>query len=871
MTRKKQSVAASVEENNASAFNIELYGGNICSSQLLFSSDSKLIFIINNDQINIYSTASGELLGRLVGHTGTITSIKLNLSNSLLLYSSSLDGTIRLWDYIELSCIELVQLNSPVYDFLPANENLLYCNIYQKEHNQYKVISYNLNNKSSNLCYKSRSAGSKLVMNSAGTILASCNKHSLIIYNTSNNSKIKHLHSEALTSIAFHPSGEYLVTGDSKGRIILWYNYTTPSQLVLSQLHWHSSSVSAISFSTDGVYMLSGGHEAVLVLWQMETGHKQFIPRFQANITHITVSPNSHYYAIQLADNIINLVSAVTNKVEKTITGIIHSARNDNSSSNSTGHNAENQTKPSESAIASLLYDHRSGGLILPGRHGYIQCFHLGLNKELYEINITQRQAVSKAELSNTLHDTQVTALAISPSGDYLVSVDRRSDGYLQDKEKLKVWSFDKSNQTYVINTNIQAPHKQTIRSIVFHPQQAQFVTVAADNSFKVWTAQYKLFNPNKNSSLTPENKLYFLCKHVLSYRDYEINTAAYNSAGTLLAVGFGQVITLWDCSNYSLVNTLLQSQPITQLHFCGNSLISSSLNALYCWDSANMSLAWFIPMNVAAVAVDQASSRQFAVIHTQYNPDATNVTGKSIYSHTKKYLSVFDPLSLQPLKSYEINSCRLHAVPSPHQPNNHYFSTSLAYYYDKSAQFNPTSLIFWNKYNQVVRVLTEQEEKSSSPNSNSLPAAAPQGKSIFEQLYGNSENATANSTTPSLPQNSHLSFDRISSVINELFSGPTHAAPNTNNILQTFVQSLLTIKPNIKEEKQENSISVPIAHPIREKINCSSVTFSASMDYSVLVDCLRHNSSADESNSANQSKRKATTGAAEKRRKKNK
>ncbi len=83
-------------------------------------------------------------------------------------------------------------------------------------------------------------------------------------------------HKDSMTCMAFHPTDSTrLVTGDSTGRIRVWYclqkNFMAPSKSEADDgmerhapstvLHWHAHAVSTLCFSPNGAHMLSGGEE----------------------------------------------------------------------------------------------------------------------------------------------------------------------------------------------------------------------------------------------------------------------------------------------------------------------------------------------------------------------------------------------------------------------------------------------------------------------------------------------------------------------------------------------------------------------------------------------------------------------------------
>lgn len=105
------------------------------------------------------------------------------------------------------------------------------------------------------------------------------------------------------TCIAYHPTEEVILTGDSLGRVLLWTNIYTnsPSKAVY---HWHTLPVKCLAFSTSGSYFYSGGSECVLVKWQVDnTLQKHFLPRLPSTIEWIAVSANNLFVAVSTGDN----------------------------------------------------------------------------------------------------------------------------------------------------------------------------------------------------------------------------------------------------------------------------------------------------------------------------------------------------------------------------------------------------------------------------------------------------------------------------------------------------------------------------------------------------------------------------------------
>lgn len=87
---------------------------------VVFTTDSNYFFSCNAKTIRIISVETGQVVRILSasteegGHADTITCVMLNPKNSLQLYSASLDGTIKLWDFNDAILLKTFEVGTPI-------------------------------------------------------------------------------------------------------------------------------------------------------------------------------------------------------------------------------------------------------------------------------------------------------------------------------------------------------------------------------------------------------------------------------------------------------------------------------------------------------------------------------------------------------------------------------------------------------------------------------------------------------------------------------------------------------------------------------------------------------------------------------------
>ncbi|CAG11246.1 unnamed protein product [Tetraodon nigroviridis] len=67
----------------------------------VITNDSKFLLCASGECVRVFSTSTEECIHSLRGHTDQVTGVLINPFNHLQAYSSSTDGTVKLWDFMD--------------------------------------------------------------------------------------------------------------------------------------------------------------------------------------------------------------------------------------------------------------------------------------------------------------------------------------------------------------------------------------------------------------------------------------------------------------------------------------------------------------------------------------------------------------------------------------------------------------------------------------------------------------------------------------------------------------------------------------------------------------------------------------------------
>jgi len=613
-------------------------GIDVTSKPATVSPGGKYIFVNSSKNILIYSAASG-LLVRKLNTIGPVWAVQKtdNEHEIVIAYKKK----IQVWDFIQIKVIREQKISrKEIHDYDSGLESIYIPERFYQD--QEIFVTVNRKQKSSlfrvNLLTESLS---RIFQNiKPGTVdtgehdnlvcAISDNKEhgfkdsSLLVYDK-NLSKNISLHTDKerpYTVVRLHPERRVVAAGDSTGRVLVYsaLDQPEPSKAIL---HWHSLAVSGLAWSEEGEVLYSGGGEGVLVKWRQEDGSQPgFVPRLGGAVTGL--AGGGGVTVVQMENNKIVLVDRITDTVMSCVAGLAR---------NTAGYPA------GLSAVSSQQQ------LVLNGSPGHVQVYKVG-GDTVTSVDITQQNFLSK-ELHNNPLNSQVEALAISPDGEHLATVDCLWASL--SRVLLKFWRWSAQANNYSLNTQVEFPHLAGVKSLCFQPSDSEpmLLTVGCDKKAKLWQLS--------GSS--------WACVSCFTFRHRQVESGDWSSDGSVLALAFSHSATLWSSETSELRTSLSlegDQETITSLA-CGRNTVARLLyvttaSKMVVWDMISLTPTWQLSLapsthsrvcqapHLDLVAVIQKDEIKLVSPHSKSVVSSfsnTNCTGGATWcSHSLYFLS---------------------------------------------------------------------------------------------------------------------------------------------------------------------------------------------------------------------------------------
>ncbi len=409
-------------------------------------------------------------------------------------------------------------------------------------------------------------------------------------------------HSGSVTSVAFNPNGNTLVSGSNDKTLKVW---DVRSGRLLRTLEGHSAGVKSVAISADGSIVASGSDDSKLKLWDARSGCLLRTLEGHSNgVKSVAFSPEGSTVVSGSSDNTLMLWDARSGRLLHTLKGHSRSVR--------------------------TLAFGPDGATVVSGS--------IDMTLKLW--------AARSGRLLHTLegHSNEVSSVTFSPDGTTVISG--------SDDKTMKVWdavsgrllrsldgiplassyvAFSSDGRTAVSGSynctlnlwdavsghllSTLEGHSAGVRSVVFSPDGSTVVSGSSDNTLKLWDARAGrrirtlkahsrpvvsvAFSPD-GTTVVSGSSAYTLklwdaqsCRLLMTLRGHSdwVRSVAFSPDGSILASGsYDNSLKLWNVRSCRLLRTLEgHSQKVMSVAFGqdGSTLVSGSKDqTLKLWDA---------------------------------------------------------------------------------------------------------------------------------------------------------------------------------------------------------------------------------------------------------------------------------------------
>jgi WD40 repeat protein/predicted Ser/Thr protein kinase len=464
----------------------------------------------------------------LRGHTGGIHGLAFSPDGTRLA-SSSLDGTLKVWDVTTGQVLHTLKGHSSEVAsvaFSPDGKQLASAGFQDQ-----MVKVWDASTGQELMTLRGHGGGLwDVAFSPDGRRLASASSDLTVkVWDATTGQEVFTLkgHSDEVKSVAFSPDGRRLASASQDRTVKVW---DTANGQELLTLRRHTLGLNAVAFSPDGTRLASGGDDRTVMVWDATTGQEILTLQGHALMVYdLAFSPDGSQVASAGADQTVRVWDARTGQEVSTLQGhgnVVFSLA----------------FSPDGTRLASGSQDRTvkfwdvtqsQKALTLRGHQAPVQAVAFSPDgTRLASASADQTAKIwdwATGQVLRTLegHNGPVLSVGFSPDGTRLATASADQTG--------KVWEVSTGRLLHTLEG-----HTAPVVSVAFSPSGTQLATASHDQTARVWDASTG--------------------QALHTFRDHQnvVRSVAFNFDGSRLASGSGDLsVHIWNPTTGERVGTL--------------------------------------------------------------------------------------------------------------------------------------------------------------------------------------------------------------------------------------------------------------------------------------------------------------------------
>jgi WD40 repeat protein len=241
-------------------------------------------------------------------------------------------------------------------------------------------------------------------------------------------------HAGAVSSVAFSPDGQSIVSGSYDNTVRVW-DATTGTER--HTMHGHKDEINCVAFSPNGQLIVSGSDDNTVRVWDASTGAERYTMRgHEGQVYSVAFSPDGQSVVSGSSDNTVRVWDATTGAEQHTMHG-------------------------HEDWVRSVAFS-PNGQLIVSGSDDN--------TVRVWDVTTGAEQHIMHG------HEGRVGSVAFSPDGQLIVSG--------SDDNTVRVWDVTTGAEQHIMHG-----HEGRVGSVAFSPDGRSVVSGSGDNTVRVWDA----------------------------------------------------------------------------------------------------------------------------------------------------------------------------------------------------------------------------------------------------------------------------------------------------------------------------------------------------------------------------------------------